>query len=505
MRNRSGETTARSVVMVFLLVLLSACDAGAAAESGSDVVRIGQGQLRGIVNGDHRSFSGIPFATPPVGDLRWRAPRPSASWEGTRDATRPGPACAQIDGSGKLLGSEDCLYLNVHTPADATGGRPVMVWVHGGGFVSGSGGDYDPTRLVQQGVIVVTVNYRLGALGFLAGGDDPAAGNYGLADQQAALRWVHDNIGAFGGDPGNVTLFGQSAGAFSLCAQLASPQARGLFQKTIIQSGPCAGSFAAADVARERAARWAEGLGCADAACLRTKPVRDVVAVDDEAVSTPLGRMRDMPWGPVAGTPLLPAQPLDALAQGAAKGIPVVQGTTRDEMRSFVANEYDRRDKPLTAEQYPAAVAQAFGPDAPAVVAEYPVTRYPTPGIALATLLTDWGQKVGSCPALTADNVLKGTTVVYAYEFAHDDGSRIAGFDLGASHSGELPYLFGPVDPASSLSQKMVSYWTRFAHTGNPGWPRYSGGTVLSIGLDQIGEVNFTENHHCAFWASHGA
>lgn len=380
-----------------------------------------------------------------------------------------------------------------------------MVWVHGGGFVSGTGGDYDATRFVQQGVIVVTVNYRLGALGFLAGGDDPAAGNYGLADQQAALRWVHDNIGAFGGDPGNVTLFGQSAGAFSACAQLASPQAHGLFQKVIIQSGPCAGTFVAADVARERAARWAQGLGCGDAACLRGKPLRDVVAVDDEAVSTPLGRMRDMPWTPVAGTPMLPAQPLDALAQGAAKGIPVVQGTTRDEMRSFVANEYDRRGSPLTAEQYPAAVAQAFGPDAPAVLAEYPVTRYATAGIALATLLTDWGQKVGSCPALTSDNVLTGTTVVYAYEFAHDDGSRIASFDLGASHSGELPYLFGPVDPASSLSQKMVSYWTRFAHTGNPGWPRYTGGSVLSIGLDQIGEVNFTENHHCAFWASHGS
>lgn len=503
MRNRSGVTTVRSVAMVMLLVLLGACDAGAAAESASDLVRIGQGQLRGVVDGDHRSFSGIPFAAPPVGDLRWRAPRPPVSWAGTRDATRPGPECAQIDGNGKLLGSEDCLYLNVHTPTDAGGRRPVMVWVHGGGFVSGTGGDYDPTRLVQQGVIVVTLNYRLGALGFLAGGDDPAAGNYGLADQQAALRWVHDNIGAFGGDPGNVTLFGQSAGAFSVCAQLASPQAHGLFQKAIIQSGPCAGSFVTADIALERSTRWAQGLGCQDTACLRGKPVREVSAVDDEAVSTPLGRMRDMPWEPVAGTAILPAQPLDALAQGAAKGIPVVQGTTRDEMRSFVANEYDRRGTPLTAEQYPAAIARVFGPNAPAVLAEYPLTRYPTPGIALATLLTDWGQKVGSCPALYSDDVLEKTTVVYAYEFAHDDGSRVASFDLGASHSGELPYLFGPANAGSSLSEKMVSYWTRFAHTGNPGWPRYASGSALSIGLDQIGEVNFVDDHHCGFWSSH--
>ena len=191
-----------------------------------------------------------------------------------------------------MIGSEDCLYLNVTTPAQGGEGLPVMVWMHGGGFVSGTGNDYDPSRLAAQGVVVVTLNYRLGVLGFLLGNDDPAAGNYGLADQQAALRWVRDNIAAFGGSRDNVTLFGQSAGAFSVCAQLASPQARGLFHKSIIQSGPCTDSFVTADVARDRSVRWAADRGCSTEDCLLAKPVDEIYGYDDAQVSTPLGRVR---------------------------------------------------------------------------------------------------------------------------------------------------------------------------------------------------------------------
>ncbi|WP_285488478.1 carboxylesterase/lipase family protein [Amycolatopsis taiwanensis] len=502
MRNGSGEKTMLLLAVVALLAIVSGCGPGAAATPRGDIVQTRQGMLRGVVAGDHRTFSGIPYAAPPVGDLRWRAPAPPPEWDGIRDATRAGSSCAQPDGGGGLLGSEDCLYLNVNAPADTSVRRPVMVWVHGGGFVSGNGSDYDTTRLVQQGVVVVTVNYRLGALGFLLDGDDPAAGDFGLADQQAALRWVRDNVEAFGGDPQNVTLFGQSAGAFSVCTQLASPQAQGLFHKAIIQSGPCADLVVTAEVARDRAAQWASTLGCADIACLRSKPVSDVVVVDQEQVSTPLGRLRDMPWVPVAGTAVLPVQPIDALRQGAAKGIPVIQGTTRDELRSFVADEYDKRGNPLTAEQYPQVVGQVFGADAPAVLAEYPLDRYPSPGIALATLLTDWGAKVGSCAALRTDEVAGQTTDVYGYEFAQDDGHRTDGFDLGAEHSGELPYLFGP---ANALSDNLIKFWVTFAKTGNPGWPRYSGGKVLSLGLDRIGEVDFAANHHCAFWSGRPA
>jgi para-nitrobenzyl esterase len=481
-----------------LLALVSACSVGASADPQGEIVHTQQGMVRGVVTGDHRVFSGIPYAAPPVGNLRWRSPQPPESWDGVRGATRPGSACAQPDLNGKLIGSEDCLYLNVNTPTDTSGPKPVMVWLHGGGFVSGSGNDYDPTRLVQQGVVVVTVNYRLGALGFLMDGDDPASGNYGLADQQAALRWVHDNIAAFGGDPANVTLFGQSAGAFSVCAQLASPQAHGLFQKAIIQSGPCADPFVTSDVARDRDASWASSLGCSDIACLRSKPLSALAAVSDEQVSTPLGRLRDLPWEPVVGTSTLPGQPMDALRQGAAKGIPIIEGTTRDEMRWFVAGEYDQKGKPLTAEEYPAVVTQVFGAEAPAVLAQYPLGNYPSPGVALATLLTDWGAKVGSCTALATDEVANQTTPVYAYEFAQDSGTQIGGFDLGAAHSEELPYLFGP---SNELSRKMVTYWTTFAKTGNPGWPRYSDGKALSLGVDMIGQVDFAADHHCSFWS----
>ena len=481
-----------------LLAVVSACGPGAVAAPQGDVVRTRHGLLRGIVAGDHRTFSGIPYAEPPVDELRWRKPAPPSQWDGIRDATHVGNACAQTGPDGKLTGSEDCLYLNVNAPTDMSVRRPVMVWVHGGGFISGTGNDYDTTPLLRQGVVVVTLNYRLGALGFLLDGDDPAAGNFGLADQQAALRWVRDNIGAFGGDPQNVTLAGQSAGAFSVCAQLASPQARGLFHKAIIQSGPCADPFLTPDAARDRATRWAASLGCADIACLRTKPVRDVVAVDQEQVNTPLGRMRDLPWGPVAGTAIMPAQPIDALSAGVARGIPIIDGSTRDELRSFVAEEYDRRGKPLTAKQYPQVVGQVFGADAPAVLAEYPLDHYPSPGIALATLLTDWGGKTGSCPALRTDEVAGQTTDVYAYEFAQDDGDRVGDMELGASHSADLRYLFGY---PNALAQQMITFWTEFAKTGNPGWPRYSGEKALSLGLDQIGEVNFGADHHCSFWA----
>lgn len=498
MRNATGEKTILLSVLIALLAVVSACGPGAVAASQGDVVRTQQGLLRGVVAGDHRTFSGIPYAAAPVGNLRWVAPAPPPQWDGVRDATHVGSVCPQPDQSGKIIGNEDCLYLNVNAPTDTSQRRPVMVWLHGGGFVSGTGNDYDTTNLVQQGIVVVTINYRLGALGFLAAGDDPAAGNFGLADQQAALRWVRDNIDAFGGDPRNVTLAGQSAGAFSVCAQLASPQARGLFHKAIIQSGPCADPFLTPDEAHARVTQWAASLGCADIACLRTKPVSDLTAVNQEQVNTPLGRVRDLPWGPVAGTAILPTQPLDALSAGAAEGIPIIDGTTRDELRAFVAEEYDKRGTPLTAEQYPQVLGQMFGADAPAVLAEYPLDHYPSPGIALATVLTDWGGKTGSCPALKTDDVAGRTTDVYAYEFAQDDGQRVGDMELGATHSDELPYLFGP---RNALAQQLITFWTTFAKTGNPGWPRYSGEQVVSLGLDQVGEVDFNADHHCSFWA----
>src|SRR6516225_6806409 len=229
----------------------SAGGAAAAPSSGNSgpVVRIGGGLVRGADNGGVSTFLGLPYAAPPTGNLRWRPPQPASSWSGVRDATQFGPSCPQALTRNPLLPpgpiSEDCLYLNVYAPpvgSNDQGGRPVLVWIHGGGLVQDGARDYDGSKLAAAGAVVVTINYRLGALGFLAhpalasrpGG---AAGNYGLMDQQAALRWVQRNIARFGGDPDNVTIAGQSAGGLSVLAQMVSPGARGLFQRAIVQSG----------------------------------------------------------------------------------------------------------------------------------------------------------------------------------------------------------------------------------------------------------------------------
>ncbi|MGW0231978.1 carboxylesterase/lipase family protein [Actinopolymorpha singaporensis] len=513
--------------------------ARADATTGQAVVRVDSGPLRGVVTADHRSFAGIPYAAPPVGARRWSAPQPVTRWRQVRDATRPGTSCPQLGPGGSVVGAEDCLYLNVTTPTVGGSRLPVLVWLPGGGFVTGSGSDYDPTRLaVTGGLVVVTVNYRLGALGFL---DHPAlertssdAGNYGLADQRAALGWVQRNIARFGGDPANVTLAGQSAGGYSVCAQLTSPAAAGLFQKAIVQSGPCGNALLTRATALSRGARTAAELGCADpataSACLRALPVSRLVGLGADRVFTSTGRIADLPWVPVAGTPVLPRQPLEALRSGAAARVPLLMGTTRDEMRPFVALDHDAHGLPVTAESYPAELAAAFG-DPAAIQARYPSDAYPSPGLALATALTDWGGKLGSCPSLAAaDAAVAGMRhPVHVYEFTEDGGARIAGFPLGAPHGAELPYLFdgsfdGPGNPELTPAQQrlarwMIAYWSTFAATGDPDgdrdnaigggtgprWPAYRGdGRVLALasGPDGTAVVDAGQAHHCPFWWS---
>lgn len=500
----------------------------ASAVSASPVVQTRSGELRGRVYADHEVFSGIPYAGPPVGRLRWRPPEPVRPWRGVRDATRPGPACPQFAGNGTLTGSEDCLYVNVTVPRLTAGGRlPVMVWLPGGGFVQGAGSDYDATRLATQGhVIVVTVNYRLGALGFL---DLPAlqaqsadSGNYGLADQQAALQWVRGNVAAFGGNPRQVTLAGQSGGAYSVCAQLAAPGSRGLFARAIVQSGPCGNAFVTARQAQDRGLSAAAQLGCSQPAtmmtCLRSKPAAALVPLGAEEVFTATGRISDLPWMPVAGTPALPVQPLKALRAGAAARVPLIQGSTADEMRPFVALQFSPASQKITTRAYAATLSEIFGRRAAAVLSRYPARGYPTPAIALATVLTDWGRKLGSCPVLPADDAAGRHGPVYAYEWAEDSGQTLAGMPLGAPHSGELPYLFDgsftqqppPSAPAQlELSRQLIGYWTQFARTGNPNrsglppWPRYqAGGPVqaLAAGPQGIATTNFATTHQCSFW-----
>ncbi|MFI0372976.1 carboxylesterase/lipase family protein [Actinomadura sp. 1N219] len=486
------------------------------------VVRTADGAVRGTVAADHRSFLGVPYAAPPVDDLRWRAPRPAEPWQGVRDATRPGPVCPQLgggdEGERQVIGSEDCLSLNVQTPvaAGAAGRLPVMVFLHGGGFVNGSGATYDPSRVTAQGQVVsVTVNYRLGALGFLDHPSlpDPQAGNFGFADQQAALRWVRRNIAAFGGDPGNVTLWGQSAGAHSVCAQLAAPGARGLFHKVIAQSGPCGNDVLSRPVARRRAVSTARDLGCgvaADAArCLRRLPFERLTGIGQEKVFTVHREVAEMPWLPVAGTPALPLQPPDAMRLGVAARVPLLHGGTKDEMRPAVAATYDRTGNPVTAEDYPQILRDMFGPaKAKAILGQYPHDEYPSPSLALATLLTDYGGMLGACAQLPAADALARRAPVYLYEFAEPDG-RPSDFPYGAAHGVDMPYFFTTpfqppptTGPQKELSTKLIGHWTQFAKTGTPGsgWASYKDGTTLQFTAERTRSIDLAAEHNCRFW-----
>lgn len=508
--------TAVMITVVLPPTAVTADDGGGSA----DRVLTTGGWVKGEVTGTHRSFLGIPYASPPVGKLRWRMPHAAQPWDGLRDATRPGPRCPQLSSSPEPAGSEDCLFVNVTTPHEATGKLPVLVFVYGGGLINGFGDAYDPKRMVGQGAIVVTFNYRLGALGFLRHPSlrDPYAGNFALADQQTALRWVRKNIGAFGGDDRNVTLWGQSGGGYSVCAQLAAPAARGLFDKAIVQSAPCGNPMKTEQAADRHGLAFAAELGCTDATtaeeCLRGKPVGELVRRSDaEELFGQVSRHRaDASWFPVAGTPALPLQPLTAMRLGMAADVPLIHGGTKHELRSLVWLAYDRQGKPVTEAEYPQIVTRLFGPEnATRILARYPAGDYPTPSLALATLLTDYGGVAGTCTQLPAIDAAARHAPVYAYEYAQPR-EPVQGFPVGASHGADLRFFLdneqeGPLPTTpeeQAFAERLIGYWTAFAKTGDPGpqWPAYRSGTskALSIAIDWTGPVNLARTHHCGLW-----
>jgi para-nitrobenzyl esterase len=505
------------------LVTVDSSGAVASPASGgaSPVVRVNDGLVRGTATGTVDEFLGIPYAAPPTGNLRWRPPARPASWEGVRDATQFGPSCPQSPSPFAPPGpfSEDCLYLNVYAPARGSdeGGRPVLVWIHGGGLTQDAGRNYDGSKLAADGVVVVTINYRLGALGFLAhpalasrpGG---AAGNYGLMDQQAALRWVQRNIARFGGDPHNVTIAGQSAGGLSVLAQLVSPGARGLFQRAIVESGTFALNQRPLATAEAAGETFATAVGCPDqtAACLRSVPVSDLVK--NFGVEIP---------GVVDGSVL--TQPIGtALARGQFTRVPVINGITHDEELLFVAGlkltVSQGTDIPLAAPlnsgaNYQADIAQALGVPparAAAIAAEYPLSAYPNPVVAFSLLVSDTSF---ACPALQVDRWTAERGVpTYAYQF-NDDQAPVLGMILGlATHGAELPYLFNTptvLDPGQqALAASMRMDWASFAGTGNPSsralpWPSVDGTRVLSlVPLQSQVTTDFATAHHCSFWAA---
>lgn len=454
------------------------------------IVEIAQGRLQGSRDGDVLRFAGIPFAKA----TRWHMPEPADPWSGICDARRYRSIAVQDPEQIDILKgpvapqSEDCLFLNIWTPACDSNKRAVLFWIHGGGFVTGSGqiGAYEGTHLAARGdVVVVTINYRLGAFGFLnlrdaTDGKVPGTGAEGLADQVAALRWVRDNIAAFGGDPGNVTIFGESAGSGSVCALMAAPSAKGLFHKAICESGAAHLGMArekSAEIARQVLAR----LGCADDPAKALSASAGDLFKAQHAVATESGGRPGLVFGPTADGDVLPVRAIDAIRRGSAQGVALIAGTARDETKLMFAFSQPFREQPLAelkermggwvGDANVENLIAAYGMQSPYEIATAAITDnvfwYPT-----VKLLEAQSQFAPS----------------YAYRI--DWPSPMMAGGLGACHVIEVGFVFGTYgrdevrdffgtgSAADALSAAMMDHWIAFAKNGNPAtptldWPRY--------------------------------
>ncbi len=482
-------------------------------ESSAVEVTTGTGVVRGVEAGEVRHYCGVPYAAPPVGERRFAAPQPPQPWSGVLDATRPGPACpqptgglpgqtstmfAELFGPGDRLMDEACLVLDVYAPARRTSGKPVLVWIHGGGFRIGTGASpmYDGSGLARRGdVVVVAINYRLGALGFL---NLPEVGpcNAGLLDQVAALRWVREQIGHFGGDPDNVTIFGESAGGKSVECLMALPEARGLFQRAIVQStyDPPMDSGVAADEARALLGDLGvrSDSGQVDFDRLRSLPVDEILAAQNRRTLAAMesgGGIADAlrGWSPVVDGEVMPISPIEALLNGDAPEIAMVIGTTRDEAKLFTTM------MPMLAGLEPAGlpamvgVLGGDGRDPEQLIAAYRESRgadVPPPDV-FAAAMTDRMFRQHALRVAEARAVHQRDIWMYLFDWC---GLGMDGA-LGACHALEIPFVFGTLNSrlgrlagagpdAEALSLAMQDAWLAFARNGDPStptlqWPRY--------------------------------
>lgn len=531
-----------SLFLSFAFCLAVACASGPGRpalgpgegyDCGAPVATV-SGQVQGAIDpgGSTCLWKGIPYAAPPVGEQRWKAPEPPVSWEGVRDTTRWGDFCVQlpiykIANFTRAKYSEDCLNLNVWRPRKP-GTFPVMVFIHGGGYFMGAGASpwYFGDRISANGdLVVVTINYRLHAFGFLAheelAKEDPnrSTGNYGTLDQVAALRWVKDNIANFGGEAGNITIFGESAGGWSVCNMLATPLAQGLFQHAILESGGCESIWP-----REKGfetGRWAaEKLGCAanDLDCLRKKSAEEIL---DKIEINPLAYVtgggfrylnhRDDYVFPAGSA-------LAQLKSGNFNNVPLIAGANRSEVQPLYLVMWDRYFK--TADSYQAKVRRDYPQNAETILKLYPAENYEHPGLAYLDILSD---RALNCPTFEAVRaVAPQQKATYYYRFDYT-GQRM-GRALGAMHAMELPFVFEAFDrwpffflyditnqhSALALSKIIQGYWGQFARTGDPNregqtaWPPFTVDLPQLIVFDKQVKTAVPDNvEKCNFWSEY--
>jgi len=495
----------RPIVVLFILLWVAFAEAGPEKWSLEKAIRIEPGFVSGATAGENkdvRIFKGIPFAAPPVGELRWKPPQPVKPWEGVRLCADFGPWCPQPKPFiGHALGklNEDCLYLNVWTAAkSADEKRPVMVWIHGGGCTTGSGSMavYDGAELARLGVVAVTINYRLGPFGYLAhpllSKESPqgVSGNYGHLDQIAALQWVRKNIAAFGGDSGCVTIFGESAGALSVCRLMISPQSKGLFHRAIAQSG---GAYGRNRRLRERSGlmapmetegeRIAAALGCDKAedplAALRAKSADELLAASDPAQGLYGKGIR---FGPVVDGWTIPQDPGRMFEEGKQHDVPLMVGSNADEGTLFLSQMPVQH-----VAGYKLMVRSLFRDSAEELLRLFPCESDDQLKAAFSRLTT---VTAFVAPArLLAKDMGKKQSPAFLYHFTRVSPALKA-VGMGATHSAEIQYVFGTLRPPPAhvekdreISKAMQACWVRFAKTGNPNgeglprWPAYSGAT----------------------------
>jgi para-nitrobenzyl esterase len=469
------------IVLAFILLAMSA----SAEVKGA--IRTENGPVSGVPGRDVAItvFRGIPYAEPPLGELRWAAPKPSRNWKEVRKADRFADGCVQDFPKGEFPKSEDCLYLNVWTPAKSNDARlPVMVWIHGGGLRVGSAREaiYDGEELAKKGIVIVTLDYRLGILGFFAHPEltkeslHHASGNYGLLDQQAALQWVQRNIAAFGGDPNKVTISGQSAGAFSVNSQVASPLSKGLFRAAIAESGGVGAGFARAELmsledAEKAGFQFAESLGARSLAELRTLPAEKLQA-------------KGPPQANVDGW-FFPASPVSLLKEGKQNKVPMLVGSNSDEGQHLLRSA-------LSASEYAEQIRKTYGADAEKFLALYPNDSEQA---SKASQQRQFADHIAAGEQTLAVLMTSSGAKVHLYYFDYlDEGGynsepATLGLRLGADHGAELPYVFGLLnhwkaavpDQDVKLQNVVMQYWTNFVKhldpngDGLPAWDVFKG------------------------------